>query len=169
MYSYCCLCILIVVYVFLLSSLCILIVVYVFLLSSLCILIVVYVFLSSSLCILIVFYVFLLSSLCILIVESKYSYCCLCIFIVESMYSYCCVCILIVVYVRRAFNNLSTWVRKKQLITKKIFFIFQCGPLMTQYTSPTFVATTLSPWKKKIFWLLFKPGRDCLLDFFIAW
>ena len=68
-----------------------------------------------------------------------------------------------------AFNNLSTWVRKKQLITKKYFFIFQCSPLITQYTSPTFVATTLSPWKKKIFWLLFKSGRDRLLDFFIAW
>jgi len=27
-------------------------------------------------------------------------------------------------YLRGAFNNLSTWVRKKQLITKKIFFYF---------------------------------------------
>ena len=51
--------------------------------------------------------------------------------------------------IRGAFNNLSTWVRKKQLTTKKIFFIFQCSPLITQYTSPTFVATTLSPCKKK--------------------
>ena len=68
-----------------------------------------------------------------------------------------------------AFSNLSTWVRKKQLTAKNYFFIFQCSPLITQYTSPTFVATILSPWKKKIFWLLFKPGRDCLLDFFIAW
>jgi len=34
---------------------------------------------------------------------------------------------------------------------KKIFFIFQCSPLITQYTSPTFVATTLSLWKNKSF------------------
>jgi hypothetical protein len=73
-----------------------------------------------------------------------------------------------VTQIRGAFNNLSTWVRKKQLITKKYFFIFQCSPLVAQYTSPTFVATTLTPWKK-IFLLLFKPGRDCILDFFIAW
>jgi hypothetical protein len=75
MYSYCCLCILIVVYVFLLLSI-----------YSYC-----------CLCILIVVYVFLLLSI--------YSYCCLCIFIVVyvflllSMYSYCCLCILIVVYI----------------------------------------------------------------------
>jgi hypothetical protein len=58
--------------------------------------------------------------------------------------------------------------KKETTYHKKIFFIFQCSPLITQLTSPTFVATTLSPWKK-ILWLLFKPGRDCLLDFFIAW
>jgi hypothetical protein len=89
MYSYCCLCILIV-------RPCILIVVYVFLSLStysyccLRILIVVYVFLLLStysyrcLCILIVVYVFLSFSM--------YSYC-------SSMYSYCSLCILIVVYV----------------------------------------------------------------------
>ena len=51
-------------------------------------------------------------------------------------------------HLRGAFNNLSTRVRKKRLFTKKYFFIFQCSPLITQHTSPTFVATTLSPWKK---------------------
>ena len=59
--------------------------------------------------------------------------------------------------------------KKETTYHKKIFFIFQCSPPITQYTSPAFVATTLSPGKKKIFWLLFKPGRDRLLDFFIAW
>jgi hypothetical protein len=76
MYSYCCLCILIV-------RPCILTVVYVYLLLSmysyccLCILI-------FRPCILNVVYVFLLLS--------RYSYC-------SSMYFYCCLCILIVVYV----------------------------------------------------------------------
>ena len=102
MYSYRCLCIPIVVYVFLFSSM--------YSYRCLCILIVVYVYLSLSmysyccLCILIVcpyilivVYVFL----------SMYSYCCLCILIVvyvvysycSSMYSYCCLCILNIVYV----------------------------------------------------------------------
>jgi len=40
--------------------------------------------------------------------------------------------------------------KKETTYHKKIFFIFQCSPLITQYTSPTFVATTLSPWKKNI-------------------
>ena len=85
--EYLCLCIRIVVYVFLLLSmyyccLCILIVVYVFLLL-------VYVFLSLS--ILIVVYVFLLF-VYVFLSLSTYSYCCLCILIVS-------LCILIVVYV----------------------------------------------------------------------
>jgi len=76
MYSYCCLCILIV-------RPCILNVVYVFLLLSM------YSYCSSMysfccLCILIVVYVFLLLSM--------YSHC-------SSMYSYRCLCILIVVYI----------------------------------------------------------------------
>ena len=91
MYSYCCLCILIVVYVFLLLSmysyccLCIVIVIYVLLLL--------YMYSYFCPCILIVVYVFLLLSM--------YSYCCLCIlifvyvFLLLSIYSYCCLCILI--------------------------------------------------------------------------
>jgi len=39
---------------------------------------------------------------------------------------------------------------RNNLSQKKIFFIFQCSPPITQYTSPTFVATTLSPWKKNL-------------------
>ena len=99
MYSYCCLCILIVSLCILIVSLCILIIVYVFLLL-------VYLFLSLSmysyccLCILIVSLCILIVSLCILIVVYVflllvYSYRCLCILIVVyvflllSMYSYC--------------------------------------------------------------------------------
>jgi ABC-type lipoprotein export system ATPase subunit len=37
---------------------------------------------------------------------------------------------------------------RNNLSQKKIFFIFQYSPLITQYTSSSFVATTLSPWKK---------------------
>ena len=93
MYSYCCLCILIVAYVFLLLSmysyccLCILIV-------SPCIPIVVYVLFMYSyccLCILIVVYVLLLLVYAFLSL-SMYSYC-------SSMYSYRCLRIIIVVYV----------------------------------------------------------------------
>ena len=69
MYSYCCLCIIIVVYVFLFLSI-----------YSYC-----------FLCILIVVYVFLLLSM-YSYSSSMYSYC-------SSMYSYRCLCILIVVYV----------------------------------------------------------------------
>ena len=103
MYSYCCLCILIV-------RPCILIVVYIFLLLSM--------YSYRCLCILIVVYVFLLF-VHIFLSLSMYTYCCLCILIVlpyilivvyvylllsmysycSSMYSYRCLCILIVVHV----------------------------------------------------------------------
>ena len=56
-----------------------------------------------------------------------------------------------ILQIRGAFNNLSTWVRKKQFITEKYFLFFNVVPQITQYTLPTFVATTISPWKKKSF------------------
>ena len=54
-------------------------------------------------------------------------------------------------HVRGAFNNLSTWLRKKRLITKKNIFYFQCSPLIAQYTFAHFCCNDFIPLEKKSF------------------
>jgi hypothetical protein len=131
MYSYCCLCILIVAYV------------RVFLLF-------VHVFLTLStysyccLCILIVVYVFLLLSMC------SYYFLCTCtfllffhVFLTLSIYSYCFLCILIVVYVFLLFVHVFLSLLMYTLDAATLTEVFPCFFLSCKATARVKLAKTV--------------------------